>query len=270
MKPVLTEEQKQFIKDNRLSMSGVDMAKKFGVSKSVVQVYIRKNNLTPPKEIVAKFKSLPNVGKTSSTPKVDKYLNKNYLTEPIKAIASNIGKSATFVKKRLEQLGLEIPKEIIEQRMEVSKYKKGNIPNNKGKKISPQVYEKLKPTMFKKGQSPHNSLSIGAETIRTDRRTGNSYIMIKVENKPKLIYKHIHIWEKINGKVTKGYNIVFINKNSLDCRIENLECISNAELMERNTIHQYPPELKELIKLNNKVKKKVNEKQCRKSKKHLI
>lgn len=119
------------------------------------------------------------------------------------------------------------------------------LPMIEGKKqseyMSADAIERSKQTRFKKGNIPHNALEVGSEVIRVSK--GLSYYMIKVPNQSKLVYKHTWLWEQANGAVPKGFNIVFKNGNSLDCRLENLECISNAELMERNTIHQYPPEL---------------------------
>lgn len=256
----LTEKQIEFIKANRLLMSGSDMAKKFGVGKSVVNRYMRKNGLSVSDELKAFFRTNKNIGKTTSTPKIDKYLQENYLSVPIKTMSKEINKSSSFVTKRMEQLDLVIPGEIIEQRKENSRYKKGNTPVNKGVPMSKDVYEKAKATMFKKGNKPHNMLPIGSEVVRKDKRTGNSYVLIKIAEY-KLIYKHIHAWEQANGKVPKGHNVVFRDGNQMNCDITNLECISNSELMQRNTIHRFPEELKTNIRLLTKLKKKINEKQ---------
>jgi hypothetical protein len=55
--------------------------------------------------------------------------------------------------------------------------------------------------------------------------------------------------------------VVFKDGNQLNCIIENLECISNAELMQRNTIHRFPAELKSTIRLVNKLKRNINAKE---------
>lgn len=140
------------------------------------------------------------------------------------------------------------------------RYPKGHIPFNKDKKMSKEVYEKAKHTMFKKGSIPHNSKRTGSEVLRKDK-SGKEYLMIKVSGERKLKHKHIHLWEMGNGKIIKGYNVVFKDGNSLNCCIENLECISNAELMQRNTIHRFPAELKSTIRLVKKLKRTINEKQ---------
>lgn len=73
---------------------------------------------------------------------------------------------------------------------------------------------------------------------------------------------HRYLWEQENGAIPKGYNIFFKDGNRRNCMIENLECISNAELARRNTIHNYPAEVKELFflrrSLNKAIKKSEN------------
>jgi len=50
--------------------------------------------------------------------------------------------------------------------------------------------------------------------------------------------------------------IIFINRDSLDCRIENLMAITRREHIERNYL-QYPNEIKRGIKLKNKLEKQL-------------
>jgi len=140
-----------------------------------------------------------------------------------------------------------------------SHFKKGQTPINKGKKMSADVYEKIKHTFFAKGHAPHNAYKDGHEVIRRDT-SGNNYWMIKIPDCKRLIYKHIYIWTCLHGPVKPGYNIAFKDGNQLNCVIENLECISNAELMLRNTIHRFPQALKNMIRLNNKLNRTIDAK----------
>ena len=90
--------------------------------------------------------------------------------------------------------------------------------------MSEETYEKVKHTFFKKGHLPH---------------------------------KHRYLWEQAHGTIPKGYNIIFKNGNTLNCCLENLVCVSNEELMQKNTIHRYPNELKTAIKQISKIKKQL-------------
>lgn len=73
------------------------------------------------------------------------------------------------------------------------------------------------------------------------------------------------IWMQANGEIPKGFNISHKDGNSLNCELKNLECISNVEKMQKNTIHNYPPEIKETIRAITKLKKLINEKQDNRS-----
>lgn len=53
--------------------------------------------------------------------------------------------------------------------------------------------------------------------------------------------------------------IVFKDNNSLNCTIENLECISNPELMKRNSfLNKYPKDLQELIRAKGSLTRQIN------------
>jgi|LakMenEpi03Aug12_release.lakeMendotaPanAssembly.Ray.scaffolds.fasta_scaffold609731_1 actin-related protein len=182
-------------------------------------------------------------------------LNRSYCSVSNQAFLMGLKKSNDFMKMELEKQA---------ERLKIvgvaGRYKKGREPENKGKQMPKELYEKVKRTMFKKGQIPHNSYNDWNEVLRTDK-TGKKYWLIKLPNERKLKPKHIWLWETKNGKVEKGFNVVFKDGNQLNCIIENLECISNAELMQRNTIHRFPAELKSTIRLVNKLKRNINAKE---------
>jgi hypothetical protein len=71
--------------------------------------------------------------------------------------------------------------------------------------------------------------------------------------------KHQYIWEISNGDIPPGYIVIFKNGNSKDFNIENLEMISKQDNMRRNTIHNYPPDLKYVMKLVKKLHRKIQE-----------
>lgn len=113
------------------------------------------------------------------------------------------------------------------------RFKKGNEPANKGKRMTKEQYEKCKATMFKKGNIPVNHIYIGEYTHTTD-----GYLIRKVkENGPqceRFEYVHRAIWEKNNGPIPKGKMVSFLDGNKDNCNIENLILIDNTENLEMN------------------------------------
>lgn len=135
-----------------------------------------------------------------------------------------------------------------------TRFKPGNISHNTGKQVSADQYEKMKVSFFKKGHEPHNIKFDGYERITKD-----GYVEIRIE-KAKFKLKHRYIWEQKYGSVPKGHVIIFKDGNNRNFDINNLKMITMAENALRNQWHQYPKELKELIKLKNKLFKQINTK----------
>jgi hypothetical protein len=179
-------------------------------------------------------------------------LNRNYSSIVYKASCLGLKKSDSFKKIELQKQAEKL--KIVGQK---SRFQKGMIPVNKGVNISQETYEKIKPFMFKKGNKPPNTLPDWHESVITHKNK-LQYVMIKIPGHEKMRPKHVWLWEQKYGKVQKGYNIVFKDGNQLNCTIDNLECISDGEIMKRNTIHNYPQELKSTILLLKKLKNKID------------
>ena len=108
-------------------------------------------------------------------------------------------------------------------------FPKGHVPANKGQKMSKEMYERAKPTMFKKGQMPINHRSVGSERITVD-----GYIEIKVKEPRTWKLKHRVIWEQHYGPLPKNHAIIFLDGNKLNTDISNLKLISRRELLVMN------------------------------------
>ena len=108
-----------------------------------------------------------------------------------------------------------------------TRFKKGHVPLNKGKTVSPEAYAKAAPTMFKKGQATHNILPVGSEVVRYD-----GYIQVKVANPKVWKLKHRRVWEEVNGPVPEGKVLIFLDNDKTNCSIENLELATKRELLD--------------------------------------
>ncbi|MDB0602338.1 HNH endonuclease signature motif containing protein [Tenacibaculum maritimum] len=264
-KKVLTPEIENYIKENYLLQSGASIGKKFNIAKHVVNRFKRNNNLLVPIKLKKKMRldafHKATKGKTNFTEKEDQFIKDNYLKLPVKTIADKIGRSGTGVNTALKRMNLEIPDEIIKQNKKFAQFKKGHVPENKGKKqieyMSAEMIERTKATRFKKGNLPHNSQGInnGDVHIRKDSK-GRYYKWIRESLG---VWKMLHVfnWEKEFGPIPDGYIIVFKNKDSMNCEPSNLELITRAENMAKNTIHRYPDHIKENIRLISKINKTI-------------
>lgn len=109
-------------------------------------------------------------------------------------------------------------------------FPKGHVPANKGKKMSPEQYEKAAPTMFKKGQAPVNYRPVGSERISVD-----GYIEIKVEDPNKWRLKHRVAYEQYhNVTLTANDSIIFLDGDHLNLEKDNLYRMTRAELVRYN------------------------------------
>ena len=181
-----------------------------------------------------------------------------------KDIAKMLGRALQQVYNKARTMGLKAPLERIRLAGKLGtnhpnavthRFKKGSVPPNKGKKMSPEVYEKVKETMFKKGNSPVNHREVGSERINVD-----GYIEIKVAEPNRWKLKHRIIWEQVNGEIPKGYNVQFKNHNRQDCRIENLYLICRADQIAKENSYwaKYPKEIQELIHLKGIVNRAIH------------
>ena len=114
------------------------------------------------------------------------------------------------------------------------RFKKGQKAHNKGKKVSAETYRKVKPTMFKKGNIPHNHREIGSTRIDTD-----GYIMIKIAEPNKWQLLQRYVWEKENGrKLQKNECVIFLDGNKENFDSDNLMAIKRSELARVNQNHR--------------------------------
>lgn len=136
------------------------------------------------------------------------------------------------------------------------RFQKGYIPANKGKKMSRHQYELASRTMFKPGHLPFNTKKDGDITVRGNYKRGQKYQYIRL-SASKWKELHRYIWEQAYGSIPKGYNVIFKDGNIMNCNLENLELVSDKELMARNTIQRYPMELKQVIRTLGKLKQTI-------------
>lgn len=142
-----------------------------------------------------------------------------------------------------------------------TRFKKGQVSWNKGRKMSPEQYDKCKKTMFQKGNLS-NARPVGDERINLE---GYTYIKIMQPNKWKL--KHRVLWEEKYGAIPKGYNLIFADGDKGNFNLDNLILVSDAELFILNQKGLYKKDknltkagvtVAKVLDKSNKLKKGIN------------
>ena len=165
------------------------------------------------------------------------------------------------LKKTFEYLSSEASGRLMKEghRGVETRFKKGQVPFNKGKKGV--NYPGMKATQFKKGERTGIAVEL-YKPIGTERISKDGYLQRKINDDfpPQKRWRAVHIliWEEVNGPLPKGHAIVFKDGNIKNIVLDNLECISRADLMRRNTYHQYPKEIALLIQLKGVLTRKIN------------
>lgn len=120
------------------------------------------------------------------------------------------------------------------------RFQKGQEPPNKGKKgVCAAGCEK---SWFKKGHIPANYRPVGSERVNAD-----GYIEVKVADPNKWKLKHRVVWESANGKIPKGYIIIFRDNDKTNTDIDNLLLIKRGThaVLNHTGLCEYSGEFKE-------------------------
>lgn len=210
----------------------------------------------------------------------DALLRERYPHEPTASLAADLRRTISSVYQRAKNMGLKKSDEYLASpaacRLRrgdnvgaACRFQEGHVPANKGLRRPGYAPGRMKETQFKKGHrsgiAASNWKPIG--TILTDT---DGYLRIKVReaqhgkeatgfgNTRVWPLLQRHVWEQTNGPIPSDHVICFKDGNKQNCAIENLECISRAERMSRNTIHNLPKELVRTLQLLGALNRQIN------------
>ena len=215
----------------------------------------------------------------------DRILLAQYADTDTAVLAKRIGATMCGTYDRAHKLKLKKSPAFIEKLLKIesdrlirvgakSRFKPGLVPANKGLRRPGWSRGRMATTWFKKGQR-QGAAAAHYVPIGSLRYSKEGYLQRKVREdikKPQRNWVAVHtlLWEKNRGPVPSGYAVAFIDHDRTNIVIDNLELISRAELMRRNTIHKLPKALKEVIFLKGRVLRKIHriEKEVANAKKH--
>lgn len=228
---VITPKMAEYIQSYYLKESTRSMAAKLGISRDAVARYMKRWGLIVPKATSDRFRIDALTGRTTFTAEEDRIIRENYLDLPIKTLGVKMGRSYTGIMGRIKSMGLSIPPHIIERNKKLGRIKPGDVPPNKGKKMSeymtPEALARSAKTRFKKGNLPHNTAEADGE-IRVRDVNRNPYYYIRL-SLGKWVLLHKYNWEKIHGPVPAGYCLRAIDGNSLNADPANWKLITRKE-----------------------------------------
>jgi hypothetical protein len=183
-------------------------------------------------------------------------------------LAEYFGRPVVQVLAKANSMGLHKNREYMAGLAEASRlriagapyrYPKGHVPANKGLRRPGYAPGRMRETQFKKGGASHYKwMPVGAERLIE----GYRYRKVSdVRNVPYTVnWKLVHVlsWESLHGPVPPGHAVVFKNGDKADTRDENLELVTRAELMRRNSIHNLPRPLAQVIQLRGVLVRQIN------------
>lgn len=194
-------------------------------------------------------------------------LRAQYPDTPTKALAQSVRRSVSAVYGRAAIMGLRKsvtylagPDACRLRRGDnvgaACRFLPGHVPANKGLRRPGWAPGRMVETQFKPGVKPHTWRPIGCT-----RLTKDGYLQRKVSDTgypPKdWVGVHVIMWVEAYGRVPKGFVVAFKDRNKANIRLDNFELVSRRELMQRNTIHNYPPELADVIRLGASLKRQI-------------
>jgi len=136
-----------------------------------------------------------------------------------------------------------------------TRFKPGLVPWNKGLK----GVNGHSSSQFKPGHRPQTWKAVGSERMTKDGHLQRK--MTDTGTHRDWVSVHVQVWTEANGPVPAGHAVVFKDGDARRIEIENLELLTRAELLERNSVQRYPPELRRVIQLKGVLTKRINDRE---------
>lgn len=184
-------------------------------------------------------------------------------------IADRIGCTRNQVLGKAKRLDLKKNKEAIARMARQAmddpthpgrkhQFKKGIDPWNKGSHYA--AGGRSVETQFKKGNTAFNKAPINTERERSDGYLVRKLTDTGVTRRDFVCVHHI-VWQEAGREIPLGYALVFKDGNKRNFALDNLELVTRAELMRRNSAHNHGPEIFKLHQLQGAITRQINKRQ---------
>jgi hypothetical protein len=141
-----------------------------------------------------------------------------------------------------------------------TRFPKGHAPANTGLRRPGWHAGRMRETQFKPGVRQGVAVKLW-KPIGTERVSKDGYLERKINEGRPLQRRwravHLVLWESVHGPVPHGHALAFLNGDKLDIRLDNLELITRRELMARNTVHNFPKPLADVVRQLGRLKRQI-------------
>lgn len=205
----------------------------------------------------------------------EQFLREHYADKHTHAIAVALDREPKQIHSKAIALGLHKSRELIaamardasrrpDHGGRAHQFAPGLTPWNKGATFV--AGGRSAETRFKPGSKPHTWVPIGSYRIVINKN-GGPQLERKVNDNPgptSVRWTPVHrlVWEAAHGPVPDGHIVVFKpgmrTTEPDEITVDRLECITRQQLMQRNTIHNLPPEFAEVARLKAVLHRAIN------------
>lgn len=139
-------------------------------------------------------------------------------------------------------------------------FAKGIVPANKGLRRPGWSVGNMARTQFKPGHKP-TEMPLGTHRVNADGWLDRK---VRMDGPPQHRWKAVHriVWEAAHGPVPPGHRVVFKGGRTTvleEITLDRLEMITARELMLRNSVHNLPPQLLEIVHLRSAITRQINQ-----------
>lgn len=200
----------------------------------------------------------------------DAVMRARYPDVPASQLATELRRSVRAVYQRAKILGLSKSAAFLSSEQSgrlqkgagaATRFVKGRVPHNKGVRRPGWAPGRMAETQFRPGERRGVAVRL-YKPIGTERVSRDGYLERKVNDDLPLQARwravHLLVWEEANGPLPPGHAVAFRNGDKRDIRLDNLELISRRELMRRNTVHNLPQPVAQVVQLLGAVRRQIN------------